>query len=112
MSDLLDITDRVIAVTVVGSGLTTPVPAYTDGHRFFFDDTAVAQVGHHLNGRLDLAGRPVTVLRAAQGWQMQRGSTARLLHQRHIAGAPVYRFDDEWLFTPVSPPPAQRGQAD
>ena len=103
MSNLLDITGKVIAVTVTTAGLLDPFPAYTDGRRFFFDDATVARIGEHLTGQLDLAGRTVRVQRTAQGWQEQRGTAIHLLHQRHIVGGPVYRFDDEWLFTPVTP---------
>ena len=108
MFDLLDITHKVLPVTVVGSGLATPVPAYTDGQRFYFDDSTMAVVGKHLTGRLDLAGRLVLVERASQGWQEQRGPAVHPLHERRIAGGVVYRLDDEWLFTPVAPRSAAR----
>lgn len=108
--DLLDITHRVLPVAVVGAGASTPVPAYTDGRYFYFDDDNAARVGAHLTGRLDLAGRPVRVERSDTGWCEHRGgSHRRPLHQRHIDGQVVYRFDEEWLFTVVTPPAWSRG---
>lgn len=105
MLDLVDITHRVMPVAVVGSGAATPVEAYTDGRHFYFDDDNVARVGAHLTRRLDLAGRSVRVERSAAGWCEQRGAGhVRLLHHRHVGGQVVYRFDEEWLFTVVSPP--------
>ncbi len=104
MLDLLDITHRVLPVAVIGSGGTQPVAAYTDGRYFYFDDDNAARVGAHLTGRLDLAGRPVRVERTHVGWCEQRGrSHFRPLHHRHIGGRVVYRFDEEWLFTVVTP---------
>lgn len=99
MHDLLDITGRTIPVAVVGVGATTPFDAYTDGQHFYFDDASTARVAAHLTGRLDLAGRPVRVERTRFGWSELRGHQERPLHQRHIDGRPVFRFDDEWLFT-------------
>lgn len=103
MTDLLDITDKVLPVAVLGPGGVGPLPAYTDGHHYYFDDAAVAQAGAHLSGLLDLAGRTVSVERSASGWQEYRGQQERSLHQRHISGRQVFRFDDEWLFTVVRP---------
>jgi hypothetical protein len=103
VTDLLDITSKVLPVAVVGPGGVGPLPAYTDGHHYYFDDAAVAQAGAHLSGLLDLAGRTVSVERSASGWQEYRGRQERSLHQRHIAGRQVFRFDDEWLFTVVRP---------
>ena len=102
--DLLDITHRVMPVAVVGPGVATPVDAYTDGQHFYFDDANIARVGAHLTGLLDLAGRPVRVERSGPGWHEQRGLQERPLHRRHIDGRTYFRFDDEWLFTVVSPP--------
>ena len=103
MTDLLDITDKVLPVAVIGPGGVGPLPAYTDGHHFYFDDEAVARAGVHLSRLHDLAGRAVTVARSAFGWQELRGQQERPLHQRHIAGQQVFRFDEEWLFTVVRP---------
>ncbi len=103
MTDLLDITHKVLPVAVVGPGGVGPLPAYTDGHHYYFDDEAVAQAGARLSGLLDLAGRTVSVERSLSGWQEFRGQQERPLHQRHIAGRQVFRFDDEWLFTVVRP---------
>lgn len=103
MNDLLDITHKVLPVAVVGPGGVGPLPAYTDGHHFYFDDDAVARAAAHLSGLLDLAGRPVTVERSETGWQEFRGRQERPLHQRHIGGRQVFRFDEEWLFTVVRP---------
>lgn len=103
VSDLLDITHKVLPVTVVGSGLIGPVAAFTDGQHFYFDHAGVARVGAHLSGSLDLAGRPVRVERNDSGWQEQRGRQVRQLHQRRINGADVFRFDEEWLFRVVEP---------
>ena len=61
----------------------------------------------HLTGLLDPAGRPVRVERTDTGWAEHRGSQIRPVHQRHISGRPVYRFDEEWLFTTVSSQPRQ-----
>lgn len=99
MNDLLDITDKVVPVAVVGAGATSPVGAFTAGQYFYFDDASTARVGAHLTGRLDLAGRPVRVERTRFGWAELRGRQERPLHQRHIDGRVVYRFDEEWLFT-------------
>lgn len=103
MTDLLDITDKVLPVAVVGPGGIGPLPAFTDGQHYYFENHAVAQAGAHLSGLLDLAGRTVTVQRSASGWQEYRGAQERPLHQRHIDGRQVFRFDDEWLFTVVRP---------
>jgi hypothetical protein len=103
MSDLLDITHKVTPVMVVGAGAITPVDGYTDGLHFYFDDSNAARIGAHLTGLLDLAGRPVRVERTDSGWSEQRGTRVQALHQRHIAGRTVYRFDDEWLFTVAMP---------
>jgi hypothetical protein len=103
VTDLLDITHKVLPVAVVGPGGVGPLPAYTDGQHYYFDDDAVARAGAHLSGLLDLAGRPVTVERSASGWQEFRGRQERPLHQRHVAGKRVFRFDEEWLFTVVRP---------
>jgi hypothetical protein len=109
VNDLLDISHRVLAVAVVGSGVPNPVPAFTDGQHFYFDDATVARVGAHLSGRLDLAGRPVRIERSDQGWHEQRGRHIRPLHQRSVNGEPVFRFDEEWLFSVVPEPiPAQQ----
>lgn len=79
--------------------------AYTDGRYCSFADDNAARVGAHLTGRLDLAGRPVRVERTHLGWCEQRGrSHLRRLHHRRIGGRVVYRFDEEWLFTVVTPP--------
>ena len=104
MSDLLDITHKVLPVAVIGSGLVEPVAAYTDGQHYYFDDDNIARVGAHLTGLLDLAGRTVRVERSGRGWHEQRDRQVRPLHQRHIGGQNYFRFDDEWLFTVVSPP--------
>lgn len=106
MDDLLDITDRVLPVAVTGAGAAIPVDAYTDGQRFYFDDANAARVGAQLTGQSDLAGRLVSVQRTASGWSELRGRQVRPLHQRHIDGRTVYRFDEEWLFTVTVP--AQR----
>lgn len=103
MNDLLDITHKVLPVAVVGPGGVGPLNAYTDGQHFYFDDDAVARAGAHLSGQLDLAGRTVTVERSASGWQEFRGRQERPLHQRSVDGRPVFRFDEEWLFTVVRP---------
>jgi hypothetical protein len=103
LNELLDISHRVSPVTVIGSGVVSPVEAFTDGQHFYFDDATVARVGAHLTGLVDLAGRPVRIERTEQGWHEQRGQHIRQLHQRHVRGRVVYRFDDEWLFTVVSP---------
>ena len=103
MTDLLDITDKVLPVAVTGPGGVGPLPAYTDGHHYYFDDDAVVRAGAHMSGLRDLAGRTVTVERSASGWHEFRDRQERQLHQRHIAGQPVFRFDDEWLFTVVRP---------
>ncbi len=103
MTDLLDITEKVLPVAVIGPGGAGPLPAYTDGQHYYFDDDAVARAGAHLSGLLDLAGRPVRVERTGSGWQEFRGRQQRQLHQRHVDGRSVYRFDDEWLFTLVRP---------
>ena len=103
MDDLLDISDRVLPVAVIGAGITTPVDAYTDGQHFYFDDVNAAHIGAHLTGRLDLAGRPVRVERGHTGWTEHRGASVRQVHQRHIGGHTVFRFDTEWLFTIVHP---------
>lgn len=104
MDDLLDITRKVIPVAVIGQGGTIPVEAYTDGQHFFFDDANTAAVGAQLTGHLDLAGRPVRVERTEFGWRELRGGQERPVHQRHIDGRVVYRFDEEWLFTVVTIP--------
>lgn len=103
MTDLLDITHKVLPVAVVGPGGVGPLPAYTDGHHYYFDNDAVARAGAHLSGLRDLAGRLVTVERSESGWQEFRGAQERSLHQRRIGGRQVFRFDDEWLFTVVRP---------
>ena len=103
VNDLLDITHKVLPVAVVGPGGVGPLPAYTDGQHYYFDDDAVALAGVHLSGLRDLAGRTVTVERSASGWQELRGRQERPLHQRHVQGRQVFRFDDEWLFTMVRP---------
>lgn len=105
MNDLLDITDKVIAVSVVGAGATIPVDAYTDGDHFYFDDANTARVGAHLTGQMDLAGRPVRVERTECGWSELRGRQERPVHRRHIDGRVVYRFDEEWLVTVTFPHP-------
>jgi hypothetical protein len=104
VNDLLDISHRVLPVAVIGSGVPNPVPAFTDGQHFYFDDAGVARVGAHLTGRLDLAGRSVRIERSDQGWHEQRGSHIRPLHQRSINGEPVFRFDEAWLFSVVTGP--------
>ena len=96
-----------VAVAVVGVGATGPVDAYTDGQHFYFDDASTARVAAQLTGRLDLAGRPVRVERTRFGWSELRGRQERPLHQRHISGRAVYRFDEEWLFTVTFPHPRQ-----
>ena len=101
MSDLLDISHRVLPVSVLGLGMLSPVDAFTDGQHFYFDDAAVARIGAHLTGDLDLAGRFVRVERSDAGWQEQRGREIRQLHQRRIRGQSVFRFDREWLFSVV-----------
>ncbi len=103
MTDLLDITDKVLPVAVVGSGVTDPVDAYTDGQHFYFEDPDVARVGAFLTGTFDLAGRRVRIERTDAGWQEHRGGQVRQLHQRRVRGELVYRFDDEWLFAVVLP---------
>ncbi len=108
MLNLLDITHRVLPVAVIGSGGTEPVAAYTDGRYFYFDDDNAARVGAHLSGRLVRpawpAGRPVRGERTHVGWCEQRGrGHLRHLHHRHFGGRIVYRFDEEWLFTVITP---------
>ena len=103
MNDLLDITHKVLPVAVIGPGGIGPLPAYTDGQHFYFDHDAVARAGAHLSGLRDLAGRTVTVQQSESGWQELRGDQERSLHQRHVDGRQVFRFDDEWLFTVVRP---------
>ena len=105
MDDLLDNTDRVRPVTVVGSGLTQPVDAYTDGRHCWFDDANAARIGAQLTGRLDLAGRPVRVERGTAGWAEHHGPGVRRLHQRHPNGHTVFWFDTEWLYTIATPQP-------
>lgn len=105
MNDLLDITNRVIPVTVIGAGTTTAIDAFTDGQHYYFDDANTARIGAHLTGRLDLAGRPVRVERTESGWSELRGTQERPVHLREVDGRPVYRFDDEWLFTVAMPQP-------
>lgn len=109
MNDLLDITDRVQPVAVVGSGVTQPVAAYTDGRHFYFAEADAARVGAHLTGQVDLAGRVVRIERGDTGWAEHHGPTIVQVHQRHINGRTVFRFDTEWLFTvaaPASPSPS------
>ena len=105
MDDLLDITGKVISVAVLGAGATTPFDAYTDGQHFYFDDANTARIAAHLTGRQDLAGRLVRVERTTCGWSEMRGGQQRPVHQRHINGRTVYRFDDEWLFNVTLPHP-------
>lgn len=111
MDDLLDISNKVIPVVVVGDGAPAAVDAYTDGQHFYFDEVNAARVGAQLTGRRDLSGRPVKVQRTAAGWAEERGTQVRPAHLRHVAGHAVYRFDEEWLFTVTFPHP-RRAQAD
>lgn len=108
--DLLDIGHRARPVLVVGPGMADPVSAYIDGQHFYFDDATTAEVGAHLTGRVDLSGRLVNVERTGIGWREQRGWINRPLHHRRVTGTPVFRFDDEWLFTVVQTLPEQRRQ--
>ena len=103
VTDLLDISHKVMPVAVVGSGVLTPVDAFTDGRHFYFDSTNVARVAAHLTGASDLAGRAVRIERSMTGWHEQHGDQIRPLHQRRIDGRTVYRFDEEWLFTVTMP---------
>ena len=86
------------------------VPAFTDGQHVYLDDDATTTVGAHLTGRVDLAGRLVRVERSCTGWQDRRNWIVRQLHHGRVDGMPVFRFDDEWLFTVVEPLPDQRRQ--
>lgn len=104
VNDLLDISDRVLPVSVLTAGMT--VAAYTDGQHYYFDDAGAAEVGAHLTGGFDLAGRAVRVECDNSGSQEHRGRSIRRLHQRHIGGRTVFRFDSERLFTVVTPRPA------
>ena len=103
MTDLLDITHRVLPLAVVRFGTVDVLGCHTDGRHFYFDEDNTARVAADLTGRRDLAGRPVRVERTSTGWREQRGTQVRPLRQRRINGRVVYRFDEEWLFTVVTP---------
>jgi len=102
--DLLDISEKTIALSVTGSGLDGPVEAFTDGRHVYFNDAAVARVGLQLSCCADLAGRPVQIKRSSHGWVEMRGTSERQLQTRRIDGQAVFRFDDEWLFTAANQP--------
>lgn len=102
MSEFSDITARVRTISVVGHEAPEPIDAYTDGHRLYFDEANISIVGRQLTGSTDLAGRIVQVQRDDSGWHERRGNAVpRQLRRRLVQGKPVYRVDDEWLFTEV-----------
>ena len=103
MSQVIQLSDNLIATPVIGPAGIGPLTAYTDGHRYYFTDEEIAVVADRLTGLPDSHGRRVTISQGTMGWQECRGHNQAVpLRRLHLKGRSIYRLDDEWQFRPVA----------